>query len=198
MSRSRSSLGPVLALALGAFACNKTPAVDALEASEEALAGAPEIAAYLPEESAAIAVVLRDARVSFDEGRYTDALRAAQPLPDRIAAAKALAAQRKQEKVAEWDALARSVPARLDAIVARLGLLVSGGWISIERQMGAQTEIIALNQAWTAASAMAERGEITQALAAGQELEARAEKLAGALGLRPGPRATPIAEPARK
>jgi hypothetical protein len=184
MTRSRASLGPVLALALGVGACNKTPAADALKVSEEALAGAPEIAAYLPEESAVIASVLRDARVSFDEGRYTDALRAAQPLPDRIAGAKALAAQRKQEKVAEWDALARSAKSRLDAIVARLGLLVSGAWISSERQTAAQARIVALHQALAEATATFERGAIGEAIALAVQLQLEAESLAGSLGMR--------------
>ena len=185
MSRSRASLGPVLALALGVGACNKAPAADALKASEESLAGAPEIATYLPEESAVIATVLRDARVSFDEGRYTDALRAAQPLPDRIAAAKALAAQRKQEKVAEWDALARALQTRLDAIVNRLGLLVSGAWISSERQTAAQARIVALYQAWAEATATFERGAIGEAIALAEQVQLEAESLAGALGMRP-------------
>ncbi|MFI5170436.1 MAG: hypothetical protein ACHQM7_08765 [Vicinamibacterales bacterium] len=202
MSRSRASLGPVLALALGVGACNKTPAADALKASEEALASAPEIAAYLPEESAVIATVLRDARVSFDEGRYTDALRAAQPLPDRIAGARAAAARRKQEKAGEWEALARELPARIDAIVARLGVLVAGGWISSERQSMAQAEVVALNQGFTDAAAAAERGEVTKAIPVAADLKTRAEKLASALGLKgaaalaaPAPKVSPSPSP---
>ena len=62
-----------------ALACNKAPAKDALAAAEQAFAAAPEIEAYLPEESRALKQVLRDARVSFDEGHYTEALRAVQP-----------------------------------------------------------------------------------------------------------------------
>jgi hypothetical protein len=147
-----------LVLALCVAACNKAPAADALKAAEDALAAAPEIAAYLPEEDAAIRLVLRDARVAYDEGRYTDSLRATQPLPDRIAAARAAGEQRREEQAAEWEALAQELPARMDALVARLGLLVSGGWISSERQAATQTEIVSLNQGWAAASATAARG----------------------------------------
>jgi hypothetical protein len=194
MTDSRRRPLAVLVLALCVAACNRAPAADALKAAEDALAAAPEIAAYLPEEGAAIRVVLRDARVAYDEGRYTDALRAALPLPDRVAAARAEGERRRQAQAAEWEALERQLPPRIDALVARLGVLVSGGWISSERQAATQTEIVALNQGWAAASATAARGELVSATQAGREVDARARKLAAAIGLKLAP--APALEPA--
>jgi hypothetical protein len=118
-------------------------------------------------------------------------LRAAQTLPDRIAAARAAGEKRRQEQAAEWEALARELPPRIDALVARLGLLVSGGWISSERQAATQAEIVSLNQGWAAASATAERGELASATEAARVVEARSRKLASAIGLKLAP--APIA-----
>ncbi len=84
-------------VALGlSLACSRGPAQEAIAAAEQALAQAPELAQYEPAELAAISQSLRDARASFDEGRYTDALRIALPLQDRVAAAVQSAARRRQ------------------------------------------------------------------------------------------------------
>jgi hypothetical protein len=174
----------VCVLALLSGACNKGPADEAMQAAERALAAAPAIATYLPEESAAIAKELRDARVSFAEGRYTDALRAVQPLPDRIAAAADAAAKRKRQLTEAWSALSAELPARFEALAARLATLSSAGWISSERASAAQAELAALNQAWADATAAHGRGEITKALAAGEDVRVKAEALGTKLGLR--------------
>jgi hypothetical protein len=195
MTASRRKPLAAVVLALCVAACNKAPAADALKAAEGALAGAPEIATYLPDEDAAIRVVLRDARVAYDEGRYTDSLRAAQALPDRIATARAAGERRRQEQAAEWEALARELPPRIEALVARLGVLVSGGWISSERQAATQAEIVSLNQGWAAASGTAARGELVSATEAGREVDARSRKLAAAIGLKLASAASPSPPP---
>jgi hypothetical protein len=183
----------LLVVALVLAGCNKGPADEALKAAEQALAAAPEIESDVPEEFAAVTKDLQSAHASFAAGHYTEALRAAQALPDRIAGARALAVKRKAEKDAAWDALSRDVPARLDALAARLALLVSGGWISSERQAAAQSAIVALGQAWSEATASADH-DLSKALRAGQDVKARAGTLGGSLGIKPTP--TPTAKPA--
>ena len=165
--------------------CNKGPADDAIKAAEQALASAPEVAADVPEQFAEIGRMLKQARASYAAGHYTDALRAAQALPDRIAAAQSLAAQRKAEKAAAWGAMAQEVPPRLDALAARLTLLVSGSWISSERQATAESELSSLGEVWGRAKAASDAGQLAQALALGEAVKSRAATLAGALGLKP-------------
>ena len=97
--------------ALSTVACNQGPADEALKAAEQALAAATEIETYAPEEFAAVSQILREARASSAAGRYTDALRAAQALPDRIAAAAAAAAKRKEQSAAAWNALSAELRA---------------------------------------------------------------------------------------
>jgi hypothetical protein len=186
-SRSRIRRFAAGVLALATVTCNKGPADDAIKAAEQALAAAPEVERYVPEEFAAVSQILREARASLAAGRYTDALRAAQVLPDRIAAAAAAAARRKEQSAATWSALSAELPARLEALAARLGLLSSAEAISSERLAAARAELATLIQAWADASAAYERGDVPRAVATAQDLKAKAASLAGRLGPKPAP-----------
>jgi hypothetical protein len=181
----------IVCAALLLSSCNKRSADEAIQAAEQALASAPEVAADVPEQFAEIGRILKDARASYAAGRYTEALRAAQALPDRIASARALAARRRAEKLAVWEAMAREVPPRIEALTARLSLLVSGGWIASERQATAEAELAALGEVWGRAKAKADAGQLAQALALGEAVKSRAVSLAGTLGLKPLLSSTP-------
>lgn len=176
-------------LAVSNAACNRRPAEEALQAAEQALTAAPEVERYQPEEFAAVSAILREARASYAAGRYTDALRAAQPLPDRIAAAAAAAAKRNEQLAATWSALSADLPARLQALGARLTLLSSADAISSERLAAAQAELAALGQAWAEATTGFERGDIPKAVTVAQDVKVKAESLAGRLGLKAAPAA---------
>ncbi len=197
-TRGIATFGACL-LALLAVACNRRPADEAIKAAERALAAAPEIEMYLPEEVAAVASVLREARASLDAGLYTDALRAALPLPDRIAAAAQQAGKHKQKATAAWNELSASLPAHVDAIATRLSMLASSSAISSERLTAAQAELAALNQAWAGARTAYAIGDVPRAVAAARDLKAEAESLAGRLGLKraPGVTAPPSSPSAR-
>jgi hypothetical protein len=180
--------------ALATVSCNRVPAEEALQAAERALAAAPEVETYAPEEFAAVWQTLREARASYDSGRYTDALRAAQALPDRVAAAAAAAAKRKQQSTAAWSARSAELEPKLEAIATRLALLASEALISSERLAAAQGELVTLNQAWAEARAAHDRGELPKAAAAAGDLKGQADALAARLGLKPVP-AAPAAAP---
>ena len=183
-------------LALSTIACNRGPAEEALQAAQQALTAAPEIERYAPEEFAAISATLREARASYASSRYTDALRAAQVLPDRIAAAAAAAAKRKEQSAATWSALSEQLPVQLEALSARLTLLSSADAISSERLAAAQAELATLVQAWAGASALYEGGDVPGAVAAAQDVAAKASALAGRLGLKPtSPASGPASAP---
>jgi len=133
--------------------------------------------------------------VRFDEGHYTEALRAVQPLPDRIAAAAKEAARRKQHAVTDWNDIATRVPALLSALVARLTTLAPTEGSPSERLLAAQAELAALTQAWTDANASLERGELAKAVAAGQDVRTRAQTLATRVGVRLLPSGMPVPPP---
>jgi hypothetical protein len=190
--RLRLALLALLAVA----ACNKAPAKEALEAAEQALAAVPEIEAYTPEEARALKQVLRDANVRFGEGHYTEALRAVQPLPDRIAAAAREAARRKQYAVTAWNDLAARVPPLLQALAARLATLApTDGSSPSERLQAAQAELAALTQSWTEANARFERGELAKAVESGGDVRTRALALAARIGVRLLPSGLPVPTP---
>ncbi len=89
-----------MCLATLAAGCNKGPARTAIAESEQALAAArPDLERYAPKELAAIASDLGAARGRLAAGQYTDALRIAQRLPERIALATAQAESRKREQL---------------------------------------------------------------------------------------------------
>jgi hypothetical protein len=171
-------------LALATLACNRGPALEAIAAAEQALAAAPELAEYEPEQRAAIEQALSDARASFEAGRYTDALRAAQTLPDEVAAARQSAGRRRQQVEMEWRSLSAELPARLEPLRARVAALEAAG-VAAERLAPAQSELAALAQSLAAAQAAFERGELAEALAAAREAKARSEVVAGRLGVKP-------------
>jgi len=172
-----SPAGCCLALALLA-ACNKGAADEALKAADEALAAAPEIESYTPEEFEAVSQLLRQARASQAEGRYTDALRAAQTLPDRIAAAAQAAAKRKQQLAAAWSPLSTDVEARFQALRARITAPAALEAIPSERLAAAQADLAALEQAWTEVVAQYERGDLLGAVVAGDAVKVKAQALA--------------------
>ncbi len=194
LARSRTLV--VLALVLFATAaCNRGAAEEALAAADNAFAAAPEVAAYDPEEFQATRQALQDAHASFDAGRYTDALRASQLLPDRIAAAAHEAAKRKQHAASAWSELATRMPLFFEAIGMRLEALRPSDGSPSERLAAARDELESLGTAWKEASATQERGELPQAVALGQDVATRARALALRLGVRLGQGGAPVPAP---
>src|SRR5512134_666737 len=131
----------VAALAAAAAGCNKGPAEAALKIAEQALEQArPDLARYTPDELTSLTAAVTDARTQFDNGSYTEALKAAQGLPVRVEAAVAAAA-------------AKKLPKGLDA--ARLA--------------AAQTDLGAITTAWTKAGDAFKAGDIPGAVTIAQE-----------------------------
>jgi hypothetical protein len=75
--------------------CNRAPAEEALAEAERTLEDArSHVEEFAPERLAALERSLEEARTALAEGRYTDALRVAQELPNRIHEAIEVADQR--------------------------------------------------------------------------------------------------------
>jgi phage shock protein A len=176
-------------------ACNKGPADAALKEAEQALASAPDIERYAPAEFTAITATIRDARADLDAGRYTDALRSAQALPDRILAAGEAAGKSKQQEAAAWNDLAAGLPTQIEGLTARLTALAAANALPKETLAAVQGELASLTQTWGEATTAFEAGDIPKAVAAAQEGKAKAESLAGRVGLKPRPAAPASAPP---
>jgi hypothetical protein len=192
----------VACLALLVGACNKGPAESALAAADRELASARvDLERYAPAELAALDDAVAKARAAVAEGHYTDALRAAQALPERIRAAAGAAGAKKQQLTATWDEISPALAASLQAITDRVTALA--GASSLPRGLtpddfaAARAELDAVTREWNEATAAFQGGDVPKALQLAGDVKARAEALAGTLGLAPAPAAPAAAAPPR-
>lgn len=193
-ARGRAAAVLAVSLALFAGACNRGPAEEALATAGQALdAGRADLERYEPEQLAALDAILKAARADLARGRYTDALRAAHPLPARIESAVAAAAAKKARLAAVWSEMSGRLPGRIRSIsdeVAALAGRTSLPWgMTTEALAGAQAELVSLGETWREATAAFESGDVARAVELAEDVEARSEALAGAVGLVAGPEA---------
>jgi hypothetical protein len=189
----------VASLALFASACNKGPAEAALSVADQALTAAkPEIEKYVPEELSALTSAAQAARAEFEKGNYTEALKAAQGLPAKIEAAVALAGEKKAQLTAAWTALSASLPGLVQSINEKVTALGAAKALpkGMTREMlaSAQTDLGAVTEAWTGATAAFQGGDVPQAVKTAKDVQAKAEALARLLGLAPAAAAVPAAD----
>jgi predicted metal-dependent hydrolase len=184
----------IVSLALFAVGCNKGPADAALKAADQALnAAKPEIEKYVPDELASLSTALQGARSEFEKGNYTEALKTAQELPAKIQAAVAAAAAAKERLTATWSELSGSLPGLVQSITEKVVAL--GAARSLPKGMtqemlaGVQTDLASVTQAWTAARAAFQGGDIPKAVRTAQDVTVEADALAGRLGLDVAPAA---------
>ena len=180
----------VASLALFASACNKGPADAALKAADQALAAAqPEIEKYVPEELPALTSAAQAARAEFEKGNYTEALKAAQELPAKIQAAVAAAGEKKAQLTAAWTEMSGSLPGLVQSITEKVTTLAAAKSLpkGMTKDMlaNAQTDLGSVTESWTAATAAFQGGDIPRAVQTAQGVKAKAEALAGMLGLAP-------------
>ena len=190
----------VVSLALFAGACNKAPAEAALNAADQALAAAtPEIEKYVPEQLGSLTTAVQAARSEFEKGNYTEALKAAQALPAQIQAALEAASVKKDELVAAWNSLSGALPGQVQAITEKVdGLAAAKGLpkgMTKDMLASAQTDLGSVTQAWAEATAAFQGGDVPKALKTAQDVKAKADALAGMLGLTPVTAAAPAAAP---
>lgn len=198
------TLAVLLAAAALAAGCNEGPAEAALKIAEEELAAArPELARHVPRELERLEAAIRDARAEVGKGHYTDALRAAQGLPARIAAASATAEVKKEELSRAWAALARALDPAIEALVARMAEAAAPDRLPKgmppDGLAAAQAELGAIRVEWARAGEAFRSGDVPEALRAAQDVKVRVEALSAAAGLArpvPKPAATPAAAPA--
>jgi hypothetical protein len=190
MRDSTSAAACVVALALAVLAagCNKGPAESALKAARQALdTASPELEKYAPEELASFTTVIKEAQALFDQGSYTGALKAAQPLPPRIEQALARATQRKEMLSATWTEVSGELPGLVAALSSKLAELEAGGRLpkGMDRDgvSTAKNDLSTISEAWRAAEDAFQGGDLPRAVRMAQDVKAKAERLAAAIGV---------------
>jgi hypothetical protein len=182
----------VASLALSAVACNKGPAQEALAEADRVLAAArPDLEKYLPDELAELTAAVQAARSQLEEGRYTDALKAAQDLPLKIQVAVGAAKVVKSELAGRWKEMSATVPGLVQAIDAKVAELAAANkrpkGMDDARFAAARTDIESVAQAWSEATAAFQGGDVPRAVRTAQDVKAKAEALAGMLGIAAAP-----------
>jgi hypothetical protein len=182
----------VLGVCVAAFAgaCNKGPARTALAETDQALAVARlELERYAPEDLARITADADAARGRLAAGQYTDALRIAQTLPERIALASAKAATKKRALTPAWTGIANALPASVEALRARMAELdASRRWprgfdpAAIDAM---KAELGGVRAIWAQAEAAFRSGDVREAVRIGTDAQAKAVALAARIGSSP-------------
>jgi hypothetical protein len=145
----------------------------------------------VPKELAELTAAAQDARSQFEEGRYTDALKAAQDLPLKIQVAVGAAKVVKSELAGRWKEMSATVPGLVQAIDAKVAELAAAN----KRPKGmddagfaaARTDIESVTQAWSEAAAAFQGGDVPRAVRTAEDVKAKAEALAGMLGVAAAP-----------
>lgn len=180
-----------LAVALAAGACNKGAAQDSLRVAEESFDGArADLEALAPGEFRELGEILEVAHADLEEGRYTDALRAAQGFPARVRSAQANAERRRRELLSVWDQQSLRVPPRMNRFRRQIALLSE----SSPATAAARSALGEIHVAWSEAQRARREGHLARAVAVADGVEARLQTLSQRLGPLPSPRAMTTAE----
>jgi hypothetical protein len=163
-------------------ACNKGPARAALAETDQALALArPELERYAPAELSRITADAEAARGLLAAGQYTDALRVAQKLPQRIVQASAQANARKSELTPAWSGLAGSLPASIEALQERIDELDASRWprgFDAAAIDAVRSELSRVEASWAQAESAFGAGDIREAVRIGASARANTSALA--------------------
>jgi hypothetical protein len=176
------ALALVVCVAGFAVSCNKGPARVALAETDQALAAArPELERYVPLELARITADAEAARSQLAAGQYTEALRIAQTLPERIARASARASVHRSQLTPAWTGIAGSLPASILELRARMAELDASRWprgFDPAAIAAAKLELSRVGASWAQAESAFRSGDVREAVRIGTDAKERAVALA--------------------
>jgi len=197
LSKGRRWLGwAVLTLAILVIGggCARQDATKALTESEQAInALPPEVQQFLAADYEQVKATHDQAREEFNGGSYKSATAKAK---EAKAGADSLGARvevRRAEFTREWADLGATIPGEIAAVTARAAevskKLPAG--ITAEAVADAKADIEKLPRHWDQANALAQSGQLVDAVLIGRELKVQCEKLMTALGVLPAATGAP-------
>lgn len=194
---------PLLTLTAAVLACvalvacsQKGPAEAAINAAEQAVNQAkPEVVKYVPDQFQTLTAALNGARDSFGKGDYATAIKTAQAIPGMAKDATAAAAAKKDELTKTWNEMNATVPAKLDAIKAKLDAL--GAMKKLPKDIDA-AKLADAKAGYDAARTMGSEameafkaGNVPDAVAKGKVVQAKVAEVMGMLPAAPAAAAPP-------
>jgi len=181
----------VLTLAILAIGggCARQDATKALTESRQTIdALPPEVQQYLGADYERVKATYDQAQADFNGGSYKTATAKAK---EAKAAADSLTAQlevKRAEYTREWADLGATIPGAIAALAARSAEVTKKlpAGLTAEALADAKADIEKLPRHWDQANALAQSGQLVDAVLIGRELKVQCEKLMGALGMPAG------------
>jgi predicted small lipoprotein YifL len=170
-------------------ACSqKGPAEAALTAATTAVDGVKaEAAKYVPDQAKSLMASLTSAREAFDKGDYKMALETANAIPAKAKEAAAAVAAKKDELTKNFTALTASLPATVEQIKAKVAELAAMKKLPKDMDKAkveaAKTGVEAAQKTWAEANDAFKAGDLTAAVAKGNEVKGQADQLLAALNI---------------
>jgi hypothetical protein len=181
----------VLTLAILAMGggCARQDATKALTESQQAIdALPPEVQQFLGADYERVKATHDQAQADFNGGNYKAATAKAKEAKASTDSLTARVEVRRAEFTREWAELGATIPGAIAALTARAAevskKLPAG--VTAETLADAKADIEKLPRHWDQANALAQSGQLVDAVLIGRELKVQCEKLMGALGVLPG------------
>jgi len=192
ISNSLMSIAAATVLVSGC-ASKEEPASEALMSAEASLAEIrPDAAKFAPEELKGADAILAKARGDLAKEHYKDVLSDSTKLVQETAKLKELVVAKQTQAVAathEWESLSEEVPKMVKAIENRVDTLSGSPKLpkDVNKDVfdAAKAALGSMKATWAEASAAFDAGNATEAADKGRLVQAKAEEVAGQLGISP-------------
>ena len=167
---------------------DKEPAEAAIKAAEAAIGAAKaEAAKYVPDQVKGVEDALKAAKDAFEKKEYTQALNAAKDLPAKAKELASAAAAKKAELTKAWEEIAGGLPKMVEAIKSRVDILSMSKKLpkgmDKEKFEGAKAGLGEITKTWTDAESAFKGGNISDAIAKGNAVKAKAVEIMTTLGM---------------
>jgi hypothetical protein len=180
----------IVVAAVVAVGCanQKAPAEAAIASAETAFAAVQaEADKYVPDQSKAITDAITSAKDAVTKGDYQAALTTAQGLPAKISELGTAIAAKKTALTATWTTLSSALPGVVQAIESRVGILSKSkklpAGLDQAKFDSAKAGLASMTSAWGDATSAFGAGNLTDAIAKGESVKAKATEVLGLLNM---------------
>lgn len=163
---------------------DKTLADTAIKNAEQALTDmTADAMAFMPDEFKAAQDALAAAKQSFEQGKYKDALTAAQQIATQAPEMATAIATRKEEMGKAWADMSASMPAMMTHIQGEIDKMVKTKKLAGPKLDEANAQVASVNLMWTEAANAFNSGNVAEAVSKGAMAKDGADKLMQAMGM---------------
>ena len=178
----------VVLVTLGGCATNKAPAEAAIAAADAAVKSAvADARAYVPDQATSLEASLAAVKEKFNKGDYTTATTEAKALTDRARDVASAATAKKTEMAKTWESLSVGMPQVVETIKGRVDILSQSKKLpadmTADKLAEAKSGLSEITQQWTEATEAAKGGNLTDAIAKGTLVKAKAADVLTTLGM---------------